>query len=311
MAYGQSTITPTAFDYSRPYDLDALPPDQAVADASVDIFDSARASFKEGNYAKALTETDQAIVKLPNDTAIQEFRALIFFALRDYDRAAAVLYSVLSVGPGWDWTTLIGLYPDVETYTAQLRALEAYRDAHPDSAPAPFVLAYHYMSSGYTDAAEKQLQQVVRLKPSDRLSAEILKRLTTPASGANGTAVPAATAIAADAPPANPEPPADATPAVNIPPAQIVGTWTASPADGVTITLNLTPDNKFTWGVKDKGGDRSFAGTSSLGSDILTLAPPSGTAMVGKISLKDANQFNFNFKALGAGSDDPGLNFKK
>ena len=43
--------------------------------------------------------------------------ALCLFALGRYDESAATLYAVLSVGPGWDWTTLIGLYPDVSTST--------------------------------------------------------------------------------------------------------------------------------------------------------------------------------------------------
>ena len=46
----------------------------------------------------------------------------MLFALKRYDEAAAALYAVLSVGPGWDWTTLISLYADPETYTQQLRA---------------------------------------------------------------------------------------------------------------------------------------------------------------------------------------------
>ena len=69
---------------------------------------------------------NDALAKVPNDSDIHEFRALCLFALGRYDEAAATLYAVLSVGPGWDWTTLIGLYPDVSVYTAQLRALESY-----------------------------------------------------------------------------------------------------------------------------------------------------------------------------------------
>ena len=30
--------------------------------------------------------------------------------------SAAPLYAVLSVGPGWDWTTLSGMYPDVTAF---------------------------------------------------------------------------------------------------------------------------------------------------------------------------------------------------
>ncbi len=90
------------------------------------LFDAGRQSFHNGDYAGALQQTDQALAKLPNDTTLHEFRALCLFALGRYDEAAATLYAVLSVGPGWDWTTLISLYPNVDAYTTQLRALEDY-----------------------------------------------------------------------------------------------------------------------------------------------------------------------------------------
>ena len=65
---------------------------------------------------------------------MHEFLALAYFAQGKYQQAAAPLYAVLSVRPGWDWTTLSGMYPDVDTYTRQLRALEAYVRSNPDSA---------------------------------------------------------------------------------------------------------------------------------------------------------------------------------
>ena len=40
---------------------------------------------------------------------------LVLFAQGKYEQAAAPLYSVLSVGPGWDWTTLIGNYSDANS----------------------------------------------------------------------------------------------------------------------------------------------------------------------------------------------------
>ena len=65
---------------------------------------------------------------MPNDTVLHEFRGLVLFALGRYKEAAAADYAVLSAGPGWDWTTLSGLYPNVEVYTEQLRALEQYQN---------------------------------------------------------------------------------------------------------------------------------------------------------------------------------------
>ena len=49
---------------------------------------------------RALQKTDEALKTLPNDAAINEFRALCLFALKQYDQAAATLYAVLSAGPG-------------------------------------------------------------------------------------------------------------------------------------------------------------------------------------------------------------------
>ena len=51
------------------------------------------------------------------------------------------MYSVLSTGPGWDWTTLAGLYANIDIYTQQLRSLEAYCNANPQAASARFLLA--------------------------------------------------------------------------------------------------------------------------------------------------------------------------
>ena len=137
----RSSQQPVVYDYSQPINPQSAPPDETVVSQATTVFDSAREAFKNGDYAKALELVDQALKTTPNDAALHEFRALCLFALKRYDEAAAVLYAVLSVGPGWDWTTLISLYGDPETYTQQLRALESYCSQHPQSAAARFVLA--------------------------------------------------------------------------------------------------------------------------------------------------------------------------
>ena len=117
---------------------------------------------------------------MPNDTTLHEFLALVLFAQGQYEQAAAPLYAVLSVGPGWDWTTLSGMYPDVATYTGQLRKLEAYITANPRSANARFVLAYEYLCEGHDENALAQLKQVVKLQPGDTLSAQLIARSQPP-----------------------------------------------------------------------------------------------------------------------------------
>ena len=116
--------------------------------------DAAHDAFAHGDYATAMTQVNQAIAQKPNDTVPHEFRALVLFATKRYKEAAAAIYAVLSVGPGWDWATMSGFYPDVNVYTAQLRALEQYRDDQPEVARGrASCLAYHYMSCGHRDAA--------------------------------------------------------------------------------------------------------------------------------------------------------------
>jgi tetratricopeptide (TPR) repeat protein len=172
----------TVFNYSQP-----LPPSPAdivddaeaiqAADSAIEVFDRAREAFYAGDYKEALALVDNAIHVLPTDATLHEFRALCLFALKDYKQAAATLYAVLAAGPGWDWETMHSLYADVETYTEQLRALEAFQKANPKSAEASFVLAYHYLVLGHLDAAIKHLENVVVLLPESELSRELLTAL--------------------------------------------------------------------------------------------------------------------------------------
>ena len=112
----------------------------------------------------------------------------MLFAKRDYLKAAATIHSVLAVGPGWNWATLIGLYDDVAIYTEQLRALETYRDQHPRDSAVRFLLAYHYLVDGFRDAAATQLERVVKLEPGDTVAADLLRMLSkSPAAKAQVT----------------------------------------------------------------------------------------------------------------------------
>jgi hypothetical protein len=164
----------------------AVPPPDAdtKVKAAGDAFAAARAAFKAGDYARAQAEDERAIAAISNDPVLHEFRALTLFAQGKYRDAAATLYAVLARGPGWDWETMRSLYPDADTYTRQLRALEAYIRDHPTDGAARFVLAYQYLATRQTDAAVRQLREVVRLTPDNALAADMVKALTTPSAGA-------------------------------------------------------------------------------------------------------------------------------
>jgi hypothetical protein len=142
-----------------------------------DLFDNARASFKQGDYDKALEQVGAAIENHPNVASLHEFKALCYFAQRKYKEAAPALYAVISAGPGWDMDTVKSFYPNQDTYLKQLDALKSFVEQEPNQAYGHFVLAYHYLTRGSTMLAKKQLQEVRRLQPDDKLSEAILKVL--------------------------------------------------------------------------------------------------------------------------------------
>jgi tetratricopeptide (TPR) repeat protein len=289
--YGAMAGVGGSYNYSQPIDTVSAPAAQSVTDPAMALFDAGRASFKEGKYADALQKADESLAKLPNDTTLHEFRGLCLFALGRYDEAAATLYAVLAVGPGWDWTTLISLYPSVDVYTTQLRALEEFCTIHKDSATARFVLAYEYLTEGFTDAAVPILKQVVALKPSDTVSTKLLHQLDSAKSEPAKVASPA---------------PTDTTPPQG---ASIAGTWNADPAAGTSIALVVKPGGVFDWQATIEGKKQQFTGTSTYGDGILTLAQDKGPALVGRLSWKDAS--HMTFRVVGDGPDDPGLSFTK
>jgi hypothetical protein len=153
-------------------------PDDAAKKATK-LFDEAREAFKSGKYGEAQSLAGQAIKELPSDATLHEFRALTLFAQGKYQESAAGLYAVLAAGPGWDWDTMKFLYPTENAYTEHLRALEEFVKANPKEGYAHFLLAYHYLVIGSKDSAVKELEQVVRLQPEDKLAAALVKALTT------------------------------------------------------------------------------------------------------------------------------------
>ncbi|RUL83313.1 tetratricopeptide repeat protein [Tautonia sociabilis] len=281
------------YDYSQPIATTTVPEEGDATSQAVSTFDAARAAFLQGDYEGALRQADAALSQLSNDTALHQFRALCLFAIGRYDEAAETLYAVLSVGPGWDWATMIGLYPDASTYTEQLRALESACKENPQSAADRFVLAYHYLTQGHTDAAVAVLKQVTALNPNDRLSATLLAQLSSSDSSTPATPSP-------EPSPADSSPPQGAT---------IAGSWTASPAPGTTITLQIQPDGSFTWDASTGGKTSRFSGSSTFGDGLLTLAQNNGPVLVGRVSWADTDHMTFT--VAGDSSGDPGLQFSR
>jgi tetratricopeptide (TPR) repeat protein len=307
--YDPSLVAPqeTVYDYSQPIDPTIAAPADTVTQQALSDFENARSAFKNEDYAGALAFTDQALRQMPNDPALHEFRALVLFALQRYPEAAVSLYAVLSVGPGWDWTTMIGLYPSVEVYTRQLRALEAYATQNPQSAPAYFVLGYQYMTQGHLEAAVQEFERVVSLQPRDTLSKNLLsqlQRIEQPSTAGETVANPSVSAA--------PHPATQPAATPSTPAGNLTGTWTAQPESVTTINLSIADGHHFVWKVTRKNGPQEYQGDQTYTNGVLTLVPAghdNEPPMTGRVTWKD--DAHFTFKLLGSGPDDPGLSFTR
>ncbi|HZN32275.1 MAG TPA: tetratricopeptide repeat protein, partial [Pirellulaceae bacterium] len=284
-------------DYSEPIAVEtapATPTEQPAGTPTPGMsdFDAARQAFYQGDYAAALAASNKALAALPNDPIIHEFRSLVLFAQGKYKEAAAGLYSVLSVGPGWDWTTLSSLYPSVEVYTKQLRALEAAVRQQPQAADARFVLAYQYLTMGDKNSAAMMLQVLYKQTPQDHLIQELLLMTAGPeALGAPSTPAP------------------NTAPAAAVPAMELVGTWSASGQGGTKFDLSLSQDGNFTWSFAQKGKTETVKGVYAVDGNVLAMEPESGGTMLAEVTRPQAG--SFSFALLGAPPGDPGLKFVK
>jgi tetratricopeptide (TPR) repeat protein len=260
------------------------------------VFDEALAKFKAGDYAAALAGCDKAVKLAPKDTVIHEVRALALFALGRYPEAAATLNAVLATAPGMDWTTMSGLYGSVDAYTTQLRKLEEYCRANPDSAAGHFVLAYHYLVGGYADMATEALKVVVAKQPGDAVAKRLLDALTppkeesapTPKTPAEGTSGPAAGGA---------------------PETDLVGTWKASSGKDAVI-LTITEDSKFTWKAMPSGKPPVLlSGDIATAPDAIALQSEKAGTMAGKVVSKGPDAFDFAL--AGAPADAKPIAFQR
>jgi tetratricopeptide (TPR) repeat protein len=300
-------------DYSNPYYAESMPayytepvvtlPVEAAPEAgqpaptlpagvsaeAVSKFDQARAVFLEGKYNEALKLTDEAITQMPRDAVLHEFRSLVLFALKRYADSAATIHPVLAVGPGWDWKTLSGLYPDTDTYTAQLRALEAARDKDPKVAYLHFLAGYHYLTIGAPDEALDQFRQALKLQPKDTVTAALVATLSP--RDAKPAQAPAGTV---------PKP---------VPAEEIAGDWAAAGKGTAKYSMNLRKDGTFTWAFSRGSKKEQVKGVYTVEGNVLAMEPDGGGVMLAELTAKGPD--TLQFKMIGGATDDPGLAFRR
>ncbi len=304
----------TIYNYSQPIAIQNFteaatqstvqaPAEQDAEKAARALFDEGMEAFHDNQFVVAMNKFDTAVKRLSGDPALHEIRALTYFALGKYQESAAVLNSLLAVTPGMDWTTMSGLYGDVEVYTQQLRKLESYVESNPKDASAAFVLAYHYLVTGFQEGATDLLAEVVKLQPKDMTANQMLRSLTEedPENLSESDETTANVSIT----------PSNASRA----PVDLVGKWTAQTSE-VTIYLEVTQSSTFKWRAvpkpidgKPAGEPMELSGEVLTSRDTLVLDGDVLGVMSGKIEVLDPTQFRFIVP--GSPPNDPGLVFKK
>lgn len=268
----------------------ALPP--GVTQQGLALYDEARDLFHNKQYKEALAKCNEALKQMPQDATLHEFKALCQFVEGDYKNAAATLYAVLSVGPGWDWTTMANLFESVDEYTSYLRKLEDYCRENKESAPAYFVLGYHYLTMDKKDLALRMYKIVAKLAPNDTVTKQLLQGL--------GYEPPANQ----EAPPAAKEP--EKSPA--IPPEKLVGEWKASGPNNTSFTLKLAKEGGFTWSYTKNGKTESVKGAYGQQGVNLVMETDGDNTMISDIKLVDDSTLEFQMTGV---PDSPKLIFKK
>lgn len=295
------------YDYSEPLVMYADSAASASADAGsaastnasqptdpgMAAFEEARIAFRGGDYTTALSKLDTTLQTMPRDTVVHEFRSLVFFALQKYPESSAAIYAVLAAGPGWDWTTLISLYPGVDAYTAQLRALEEFVKANPKSPDGHFLLGYHYQTMGHAANASAQYKLAQTLLPNDKLIQQLVE-MTTPAGQSTQSTPPVVPAVPQD---------------MVLTAEKFVGKWTAT-SSGATFNLDLTKDGGFTWTYTRGKKKQSIQGAFAVDQNNLALeTTDGGGTMLAEVTFTSPTQFQF--KMIGDSKENPGLTFKK
>jgi predicted Zn-dependent protease len=177
-----NAIAAPALDYSAPIhvpqaDYRETTEDMVRSERAIRLFDEARASFRGGDFRRALDLTDRAIEFLPSDPALHQFRALVLFAAGNYPDASATIHSVLAIAPGWDRQTIEQLYDAPNRYATDVNKLAAYVNSRTGDTAGQFLLAYHLLALGETAAAGKVLVHVQSKHPNDQVTLNLLQSI--------------------------------------------------------------------------------------------------------------------------------------
>jgi len=290
--YSQPLMTGCAVAETSPQDTQSSSQPQPT-EVGMDAFQAARSFFRNGNYSAALSKLDTTLETMPNDAAVHEFRSLVLFALKKYPEAAAAAYAVLSTGPGWDWTTMVSLYANPETYTEQFQALQSFVKENPQSPDGRFLKGYHCQAMGHEKIAWQEYKAALQLLPDDKLLKQLVA-MTAPSNKSDESSTP--------------QPPAIQN-GHALKPDQLVGNWKATD-NGATFSLELAGNGSFSWTFARGEKKQSVKGVFAVDQNNLALETDDGAeTMLAEVELLEPSKLCF--KMVGDDQKSSGLLFMR
>lgn len=155
-------------------------PDNEHLAEAIDFAGRGEEDFRNRRYDSAIRNWQHALVDDPRNGALVMLMAQALFAAEQYNEAAGAVQQGMRMLPQEKWGTVVEnytqIYPNIQDYTDQLRALEKARNESLEQPALRFLLGYHYGYLGYPKQAVRELTKCVELAPQDQMGKILLAR---------------------------------------------------------------------------------------------------------------------------------------
>ena len=278
-------------------------------------YEQARQAYINGDYNGALERIEAALASFPNEVAFLQFRGICLISLDRYNEAATTINTVLSMDYQYmTWTTLSSFYENIDTFTMQMRRLEAFSNANHLDPSAHLLLAYIYLCTDQIDPCKGQLDWVVSLRPGDPIATGLLARLNSTPEAGNSTQNPVisesdnvVSAESVSTPAEVLEGEVQYAPNLD----SIIGKFTAKITESNLVTLELGADSRFKWSVSSAGVTQVVLnGNYEYSEGLLTLVSVQNDKKI-QGWLWEAPDSQFRLTVLNSPPNDPGLLFSR
>ena len=172
--------------YGYPVAYTTSQPTSEQLASATDFTNQGEEAFQAGRYQEAVQKWQHALVDNPNNGGLMLLLSQAMFASGQYSPAAGAVQLGMQALPQDQWGTVVknytDLYPNIQNYTDQLRALENARTSSPSDPGLRFLLGYHYGYLGYPTQAVKELDKALTLAPKD-IGTQVLRNVFAAQAG--------------------------------------------------------------------------------------------------------------------------------